>query len=687
MKIEKGNRMKRKFPQNEKGQITVMIGMMMMTFILLMAFVINTGMLVNAKINLQNAADLAAYSGASVQARQLTYISFLNYEMRRQWKKLLFRIYVLGNISQDGFPKGGQGPLSYKPSAGSSIDYGIPTTCVMSGPHENLCHMDILPKIEIVKASQLDSISQTLHDQLQSIEQFRQNSCREIGQKNRLLNLFWLYNADPTLSQPTALSPDQLNKLQWMNSLIKGLGIIPKEVILYFRIETLKSYVNQAPMTGVTFERVNQLLTHLDASPYERTISAFKSAYYTLGNFTYEGDQITLDELLPSTGTSANLLQLKKIQTKIDTFALDFSSGANPGAEASSEAKDCNPLIVPIVVNSPVTVGVYKDPSVLTYYAVRLKAKARLLFWPLGEPPTLKAYSLAQPFGSRIGPTEAEAQFSASHVSSSKLADSSSTTGVASPSGALPNLPIFEGDSASRGHGFETKQVAGLLHGQLTSKAGDSISYSALQNAYRYAMAPNPWEKGKYNIINNPKNLGGAKDSFVDLFPFEDSQDGPFASIWAPVFPLDKQANMKAAVSEEVASFFNDQIGGGVGEGGISAVQNTVSSNLLTYIESLPQGKGEDGEGLNVAKLQNPFISPSTSYSLDEGDPTQYKTSWNEVNDGEIVAQGRTGYSVKFVSFGSLFSNKSPASSDGTNAMNTSLSDAEAEQDLSFIKH
>ncbi len=39
---------------------------MLLTFFLFIAFVLNTGMLVNAKINLQNAADLAAYAGAAV---------------------------------------------------------------------------------------------------------------------------------------------------------------------------------------------------------------------------------------------------------------------------------------------------------------------------------------------------------------------------------------------------------------------------------------------------------------------------------------------------------------------------------------------------------------------------------------------------------------------------------------------
>ena len=108
--FEKIERMKkrgdfRQKPQSIRGQISVMVGVMITTFILFFAFVINTGMLVNAKINLQNAADLAAYAGASVQARQLTQISYLNYEMRRQWKKFLFRIYVLGNMAQDGFPR------------------------------------------------------------------------------------------------------------------------------------------------------------------------------------------------------------------------------------------------------------------------------------------------------------------------------------------------------------------------------------------------------------------------------------------------------------------------------------------------------------------------------------------------------------------------------------------------------
>ena len=60
------------------------------TMIIMFAFTTNVGMLVHAKINLQNAADAAAYAGAAVQARQLTAASYLNWEMRRALKEFLF---------------------------------------------------------------------------------------------------------------------------------------------------------------------------------------------------------------------------------------------------------------------------------------------------------------------------------------------------------------------------------------------------------------------------------------------------------------------------------------------------------------------------------------------------------------------------------------------------------------------
>ena len=68
-----------------------------MIVVTLTALVINVGLFVKAKINLQNAVDAAAFSGAAVQARQLSSISYINWEMRNTYKEWMFKYYVLGN--------------------------------------------------------------------------------------------------------------------------------------------------------------------------------------------------------------------------------------------------------------------------------------------------------------------------------------------------------------------------------------------------------------------------------------------------------------------------------------------------------------------------------------------------------------------------------------------------------------
>ena len=90
----------------------------------------------------------------------------------------------------------------------------------------------------------------------------------------------------------------------------------------------------------------------------------------------------------------------------------------------------------------------------MTYYALRLKAKAKVLFSPFGDV-TLKAYSAAQPFGSRIGPTFQESDFTMGDVG----------IGLKPPPGQnnlhfvnkIPNLAIREqADSATSGNGWDT---------------------------------------------------------------------------------------------------------------------------------------------------------------------------------------------------------------------------------------
>ena len=82
--------MKKRLKQSRIGQISVLIVFSLIPLFTLFTFVVNMGMLVNAKISLQNAADLAAYAGAATQARQMTAISHINYQMRQAYKKFIY---------------------------------------------------------------------------------------------------------------------------------------------------------------------------------------------------------------------------------------------------------------------------------------------------------------------------------------------------------------------------------------------------------------------------------------------------------------------------------------------------------------------------------------------------------------------------------------------------------------------
>jgi hypothetical protein len=185
-----------------------MIAMMIMTFMLLFQFVINVGLLVNAKINLQNAADLAAYAGASTQARQLNQIAYLNYEMRRQYKKFLFRYYVIGNMAQKQFPGSGQ---KRKWSPDGTKDYGVPAVCVIYNGKDNNCQIASLQALPKINANPFDAISTALKNQLANLETIRQVNCTRIGLLNRDLLTYWLYNTDPQLFHLRKLLMDLLS--------------------------------------------------------------------------------------------------------------------------------------------------------------------------------------------------------------------------------------------------------------------------------------------------------------------------------------------------------------------------------------------------------------------------------------------------------------------------------------------
>ena len=92
--------------KNEKGQMAVFVALFFQVLFVFFAMIINMGLVIHDKINLQNAVDIAAYYGAAKQAEVLNQIAHINYQMRQNYKLLVWRFRVLGTINNDDHPYG-----------------------------------------------------------------------------------------------------------------------------------------------------------------------------------------------------------------------------------------------------------------------------------------------------------------------------------------------------------------------------------------------------------------------------------------------------------------------------------------------------------------------------------------------------------------------------------------------------
>jgi hypothetical protein len=693
-----------------------MVGMMMLTFMFFFCFVVNIGMLVNAKINLQNAADLAAYAGAAVQARQLNTIAELNYEMRRAYKKFLFRYYVIGTMSYDSVPKtvasqGGSTPrqyapnLSCTPSPGSQTcpDYGVPLVCMIFNADDNYCRIGTSPAIEAPLPSNFDAINQALTAALANIENLRENNCLSIGFTNKTVLSLWLWNTDPTLQtlitqlQAKGFDPSSIPVIQGLAS---GLGLVPRNLLLRQRISTVQGYVNNPSQSGVTFDQAMQLKAAKDPTKYERTIQAYLSAYLSLGDHTFsDPTAITMDELMPSGGGVGNLLALNNITTQFDTWAEDFTLNT-PTVPSNIQAKDCVPTADLQQIQQGLVVGVQKDPTVLTYYAIRLQAQAKVLFNPFGGSIQLTAYSAARPFGSRLGPRLSTTDFTWNGAKPTICVDSTTdcTTGSQAavlvpvhPLNMIPNLPIQVGEGTAVGKGWDSQQAQGTLFGTAfpsmvnpnpTSTGTPVISSDQLNQAYEIAMAPNPEEQGYYSILTGGVGVN-SDDNFAPAFTALNTK-----TLWAPLAPPDQPGAFATDLANTLTTMIPDtDPSSSVGQAN-AAFKTAAVTQLVNYVTNQISSSGED-EKLNTVTIHNPFYSLPTASSPQTApiplpnwlmpDPVKNEynilTSWFHPNDATYRSQetikGRAGYSVKFVPLSTLTSNGTQTSELGQSMQNS----------------
>lgn len=437
---------------NTRGQISIFFGVTLITIFSFIAFVVNVGLFVKAKINLQNAVDSAAWSGAASQARQLTNIAHLNWEMRNTYKEWMFKYYVLGQLANENIhtPTGNNMNFGLKrfDSGGSGFSsgikgdhYNVPSICLHFGSgNENICTIYQVPGLPRFHVAGIPDVSEEFEATMDAFVKLKANNCAVRSTYNFQAARNYAYSSGEAATDIPIAAAGRVGA--WIQAMELSL-----------RMRNLESIVNLPPITqGICGRngpsgciRPDQLVNenaNFGIPLNDRPLKAYLAGLKSIGGGEFKNDQgnsfantFVLYELepkkyqtnaqslssflIPPGATHTNgetvlsskrYLDLIPMVVNFTTFFTTFAPttealGTVGVADSSGTAAEASCASTKTALPVPgYILGFYKNPKVITYYAVKGKAKYQGLLNPFFSPFELSAYAAAKPFGGKIGP-------------------------------------------------------------------------------------------------------------------------------------------------------------------------------------------------------------------------------------------------------------------------------------------
>lgn len=354
--------------RNERGQVAILFALVFTFMFIMFAFVVDFGHLVNNKINLQIAADSAAYAGAAWQARILNHMGQVNYHIRQDLKELAMRVQVTHVRHNRNFPRGSQVanggddlPRGFYPFVCQQAHGYVANSGLRYASDTNLCRnaspeFGGLPPIVVPPViASFDPFAVAIAAQIRQIQQKANQECRAAANDNRRLVEY----LRDTYGARSRFHVQQMRGLE--------------------------EYLNSVASENGNLGRENE-----GKSPIVK--SAVQSA---LRNLSFSNrNEFKLNILQPQGG---EYIRLEDNITNGSLFFYDFNV-VGDGCVGKPSFLD----------GVQVSTGMTKNPSLITYFAVKLSAKPSMLFmpqaWVEAAFPELQAFAAAKPFGSRIGP-------------------------------------------------------------------------------------------------------------------------------------------------------------------------------------------------------------------------------------------------------------------------------------------
>ena len=664
--------------KSESGQSVILIAVVVLSFLLFFSFAINTGLLIAAKISVQSAADAAAYAGAATQARQLNAISYLNYDMRRQYKKFLFRYTFMGSLGNPQFPNPSAPSASglydfpkmdfTSSSKGAPFPLKVPAVCIPlvighNTSSDNCMHVNLPNTAAQIQAglpsAMMNSLTQDLITSIKTIQDFQKTLCTGQGQINLFVLMAWLFrgDVDPTqlanfldtilTAAPNGmLQPaEKAEALNTIKMLVTGLGLYPRNIISLMRIHTLEKILNTPPQSEVGLDRVVAWEKSTTADEYERTIQAYRSALVNLNESVLNPKDVTLEELQ------------NPAQIALQDILIDFKAYVQMMKIDNSDS-DLNTMCKAGFFGMPAygaPVGVKRiSSSSPVHYAVKIKAKANLMFLPTSDRTIdLEAVAGAKPFGSRIGPADVGLDLLTQMI----------TPG--SPNGN----PICTSDCVSPTMelvGSNQFYTATFLNQLMTIATGGSgkVSLAGLIQAQEHAIAPNPIEIGRYNVLPAPKSFSEMQFEFIPYSsgaPSNPANPNPAVyRFYAPIMRGSDSDPTSFANGFIDSIFAKTQVGANDFGISMSTLNVALKHNIETYMGHLASATStENGETATFAAVELPLSPGLTPAPFWLTQSSEVLSSWGpkyaRVTPGAPPHyQARFGYSVKFVTLQSL---------------------------------
>jgi len=420
---------------SQQGQISIFFSASLVVFISIIAFVINVGLFVKAKINLQNATDASAFAGAAVQSRQLTKIAYLNWEMRNIFKEWMYKYYVVGSLNTpmventaNPLDCGGKNCMDFRLAPDNDAlsgrvnadPYNFPAVCIhIAGSKTNICKRYAVPGLPEFGGYNIPGTEEASRSFIDILIGEKINDCKDRSNINMMVATLWAYNVLPTSAATDTLAgkgPAILSDRQ---------GAWPRAIELAMRIRNLEKVMNREAIDKAVCIGGIGNCTPIDTYSTEnllgneRIVKAFYSGFRNLGN---ESDNemknsFTLQEIpptkpaTPGVNSNSSLLippnqayekQFVDLQLMMINYATFYAALIQRSELDKSGACDISKIALPV---PGYPLGFYKNPDVLTYYAVKGEADFEGMFNPFSaDTIKLTAFSAAKPAGGRIGP-------------------------------------------------------------------------------------------------------------------------------------------------------------------------------------------------------------------------------------------------------------------------------------------